>query len=61
LSNSARVASLLRDFETAWLGTVTNSLERNPVTLAVIDIDGLLRPGGILAKLRARGYEIDEP
>ena len=61
LSNSARVASLLRDFETAWLGTVTNSLERHPVTLAVTDIDGLLRPGGILAKLRARGYEIDEP
>jgi hypothetical protein len=29
--------------------------------VAVTDIDGLLRPGGILAKLRARGYEIDEP
>jgi hypothetical protein len=31
------------------------------VTLAVADIDGLLRPGGILAQLRARGYEVDEP
>jgi len=61
LRNSARVTKLLRDFETAWLGVVTRSLERNPVTLAIADIDGLLRPGGILAQLRARGYEIDEP
>jgi uncharacterized protein YbaP (TraB family) len=61
LRNSARMAKLLRDFEDAWLGVVTRSLERNPVTLAVADIDGLLRPGGILAQLRARGYEIDEP
>jgi uncharacterized protein YbaP (TraB family) len=61
LRNSARMTKLLRDFETAWLGVVTRSLERNPVTLAVADIDGLLRPGGILAQLRARGYEIDEP
>lgn len=61
LRNSARMTKLLRDFETAWLGVVTRSLERHPVTLAVADIDGLLRPGGILAQLRARGYEVDEP
>ena len=61
LRNSARISAVLRDFETAWLKTVTDSLERNPVTLAVTDIDGLLRSGGLLAQLRARGYEIDEP
>lgn len=61
LRNSQRMAALLRDFESAWLGVVTRSLERDPVTLAVADIDGLLRPGGILAQLRARGYEVDEP
>lgn len=61
LRSSARMSALLRDFETSWLKVVTDSLERNPVTLAVTDIDGLLRPGGLLAKLRARGYEIDEP
>lgn len=61
LRNSARMTKLLRDFEDAWLGVVTRSLERHPVTLAITDIDGLLRPGGILAQLRARGYEIDEP
>ena len=61
LRNSRRMAALLRDFESAWLGVVTRSLERNPVTLAVADIDGLLRPGGLLAQLRARGYEVDEP
>lgn len=61
LRNSARMTKLLRDFESAWLGVVTRSLERHPVTLAIADIDGLLRPGGILAQLRARGYEVDEP
>ena len=61
LRSSARISAVLRDFEAAWLKTVTDSLERNTVTLAVADIDGLLRPGGLLAKLRARGYEIDEP
>lgn len=61
LRNSARMTKLLRDFETAWLGVVTRSLERHPVTLAITDIDGLLRPGGILTQLRARGYEVDEP
>ena len=61
LRSSARMTKLLREFETAWLGVVTRSLERDPVTLAITDVDGLLRPGGILAQLRARGYEIDEP
>lgn len=61
LRSSARISAVLRDFETAWLKTVTGSLESNPVTLAVTDIDGLLRSGGLLAQLRARGYEIDEP
>lgn len=61
LRSSARMSALLQEFETSWLGVVSRSLERNAVTLAVADVDALLRPGGLLAQLRARGYEIDEP
>jgi hypothetical protein len=61
LRSSARVSALLDEFESRWLALVTGSLERNPVTLAIADVDALLRPGGLLAKLRARGYQIDEP
>jgi hypothetical protein len=27
----------------------------------VVDIDALLQPGGFADRLRARGYEVDEP
>lgn len=61
LNSSARMSALLREFEASWLGVVARSLERNPVTLAIADVDALLRPDGLLAQLRARGYVIDEP
>jgi hypothetical protein len=31
------------------------------VTIAVMNIDMLLEPGGVLDELRAKGYEVDAP
>jgi hypothetical protein len=31
------------------------------VTVAVVNIDMLLEPGGLLDELRAKGYQIDAP
>jgi hypothetical protein len=28
--------------------------------LAVVEVDSLLQPGGLLERFRARGYEVDE-
>ena len=58
LAQSPRITEILVAPGNA--GTAREGKCRN-VAVAVTDIDGLLRPGGILAKLRARGYEIDEP
>ena len=61
LLTSPKLAAVLRDFDAAWLRTVTQSLEQHPVTLAVVPFGELYAPGGVLATFRARGYEIDEP
>jgi uncharacterized protein YbaP (TraB family) len=61
LLTSPKLAAVRRDFDAAWLRTVTQSLEQHPVTLAVVPFGELYAPGGVLATFRARGYEIDEP
>jgi uncharacterized protein YbaP (TraB family) len=61
LLTSPKLAAVLREFDAAWLRTVTQSLEQHPVTLAVVPFGELYAPGGVLATFRARGYEIDEP
>ena len=61
LLTSPKLAAVLRDFDAAWLRTVTQSLEQHPVTLAVVPFGELYAPDGVLATFRARGYEIDEP
>jgi uncharacterized protein YbaP (TraB family) len=61
LLTSPKLAAVRREFDAAWLRTVTQSLEQHPVTLAVVPFGELYAPGGVLATFRARGYEIDEP
>ena len=61
LLTSPKLAAVRRDFDAAWLRTVTQSLEQHPVTLAVVPFSQLYGPEGVLTKLRARGYEVDEP
>jgi hypothetical protein len=36
-------------------------LQNGGVTVAVVNIDMLLEPGGLLDELRAKGYEVDAP
>lgn len=45
----------------AWLAAAEAALERNASTVAVLSIDRLLRPGGYLDQLRARGYAVEDP
>jgi len=45
----------------AWLGAMENYLRGDGVTLAVVNMDLLLGHGGLLDRLRARGYEVDAP
>ncbi len=45
----------------AWLAAAEAALARNASTVAVLSIDRLLRPGGYLEQLRARGYVVEDP
>jgi uncharacterized protein YbaP (TraB family) len=45
----------------AWLAAIEKNLQSGTPTLAVVNMDLLLDKGGLLAALRARGYEVDSP
>lgn len=44
-----------------WLQIAEGALARNTSTVAVFPVDGLLSRDGVLAQLRAKGYEVIEP
>lgn len=45
----------------AWMDAADAALAKNKSTFAVLQISELLKPDGYVAKLRAKGYVIDEP
>jgi hypothetical protein len=61
LLTSPKMAELRQEFDEAWMSTAVLALEGQQTTLAVVPIFEILKPNGILAQLRARGYQIDEP
>ncbi len=47
--------------ESKWMSTVEIALAKNTVTLTTLPIERLLASDGYLAKLRAKGYTVEEP
>jgi len=47
--------------ERSWLAAAETALGKNVSTFATLPISQLLQPEGYLAKLRAKGYDIEEP
>jgi len=45
----------------AWIGAAESALAMNRSTFAVLSIDEILKPDGLVAKFRAKGYAIEEP
>jgi uncharacterized protein YbaP (TraB family) len=54
-------ADLIARIRRTWLGTMEKYLQNGGVTVAVVNMDLLLEPGGLLDELRAKGYEIEAP
>jgi uncharacterized protein YbaP (TraB family) len=54
-------ADLIARMRRTWLSAIEAHLQTGAVTVAVMNIDLLLEPGGLLDELRAKGYEIDAP
>lgn len=61
LDTGVAAAELIARMRRTWFGAVENRLQNDGVTLAVINMDMLLEPGGLLDELRAKGYEVDAP
>ena len=55
------LAALSQETDQRWLDAATRALQRNQTTVATLPIFMLLRADGLLAQLRARGFEIIEP
>ena len=54
-------AAFLQRIQGAWLAQLDAHLVSGGRTLAVVNMDLLLRRGGLLDELRAQGYQVDAP
>jgi uncharacterized protein YbaP (TraB family) len=54
-------ADLIARMRRTWLSAIEAHMQNGEVTVAVVNIDMLLEPGGLLDELRAKGYEVDSP
>lgn len=55
------VADLAQQLERKWIAEAEAALARNRSTFATLPIAELLKPDGYLAKLEAKGYEVEAP
>ena len=62
LSSEKELATDLmnRSYE-AWLDAAENALNNNAITFAALDMESATSETGLLARLRARGYEVRAP
>jgi uncharacterized protein YbaP (TraB family) len=61
LDTGVGAADLIARMRRMWLGTMEKYLQNGGVTMAVVNMDMLLEPGGLLDEIRAQGYEVDAP
>jgi uncharacterized protein YbaP (TraB family) len=61
LDKGVGAAELIAGMRRTWLAAIEKHLQGAGQTLAVVNMDMLLEPGGLLDELRAKGYEVDAP
>lgn len=61
LARKHGVADMAGQIERKWMDAAESALARNRSTFATLPIAELLKPDGYLAKLRARGYDVEAP
>jgi uncharacterized protein YbaP (TraB family) len=61
LNAYAGAADLLAQIRGTWLDTLRSHIDRGDVALAVVNMDLLLQPGGLLEELRTAGFTVDAP
>lgn len=61
MSNIKGAGDLQQRMKASWLTAAETSLASNRATFAMLPMAELLNADGLLASLRAKGYQIDEP
>jgi uncharacterized protein YbaP (TraB family) len=61
LDSASAAGDLIARVHRTWLESLERRLESGGTTLAVVNMDMLLRRGGLLDGLRAKGYDVDAP
>jgi hypothetical protein len=61
LDEGVGAAELIARMRRTWLDAFEKHLHAGGVTVAVVNIDMLLEPGGLLDELRAKGYVVEPP
>jgi len=59
--DAGAAADLIARMRRTWLSAIESHMQNGEVTVAVVNIDMLLEPGGLLDELRAKGYEVEAP
>ena len=54
-------ADVRQRVKAAWLASAEKSLDANKATFAMLPMSDLLNPDGLVATLRSKGYQVDEP
>jgi hypothetical protein len=61
IGQSAGLGDVQQRALNAWLQAVDAAAAKNRSSVAVVNIAELIKPGGLLDRLQARGYVITEP
>lgn len=61
LATAPAVDDIRRRVDAAWFDAAVAALETHETSFAVASLSALLRSGGVLDRLRAKGYEIADP
>jgi len=55
------ITDLMKQSQQQWLTAADKALATNTTTFAVLNISEMFRENGLLAQLKAKGYEVKEP
>jgi len=61
MGNLKDAGNLQQRVNTSWLTAAETALANNKATFAMLPMSDLLNPDGLMATLRTRGYQVDEP
>lgn len=61
IAQKAGFSDIRQRARTAWLAAADTALAKNKSTFAILPMSDMLRPNGLLASLRERGYQVEEP